>query len=42
MTRMLRKNISHPVKRIIFYDLDASNLIHYDSDIFKTVSQEFH
>lgn len=40
MASMLKKNISYPVKKIIFYDLDSSNFINYESDIFQTVSQE--
>ena len=41
MARMLKKNIPYPVKKIIFYDLDSSNLINYDINIFQTVSEEF-
>ena len=39
MTNMLIKNISQPVNKIIFYDLDSSNIINYESNIFQTVSQ---
>ena len=41
MTNMLTKNISQPVRKIIFYDLDSSNIINYESNIFQTVSQGF-
>ena len=41
MAGMLKKNISQPVKKIIFYDLDSSNFINYESNIFQTVSQQF-
>lgn len=41
MTNILAKNISQPVRKIIFYDLDSSNIINYESSIFQTVSQGF-
>jgi hypothetical protein len=41
MAGMLRKNISQPVEKIIFYDLDSSNIINYENKIFQTVSQGF-
>jgi len=41
MTNMLNKNTSRPVKKTIFYDLDSSNIINYESNIFQTVSQRF-
>jgi hypothetical protein len=41
MTNRLTKNTSQPVKKIIFYDLDSSNMINYESNIFQTVSQGF-
>lgn len=41
MTSMLIKNVSQPVKKIIFYDLDSSNIINYESNIFQAVSQSF-
>lgn len=40
MATILKKNISYPVKHVIFYDLDSSNFIHYESNIFQKVSQK--
>lgn len=41
MTGMLNKNIFQPVKKVIFYDLDSSNIINYERKIFQTVAQGF-
>lgn len=41
MAVLLRKNISRPVEKLIFYDLDSSNIINYDPNIFQKISQDF-
>jgi hypothetical protein len=41
MVRMLKPVISRPLEKIIFYDLDSSNLINYESSIFQTISEDF-
>lgn len=37
ITEQLNRYSNHQISKLIFYDLDSINLIHYDEDIFKKV-----
>jgi hypothetical protein len=41
MANLLRKHLSQPIRKLIFYDLDSANLQQYDEDIFQKVSDRF-
>lgn len=41
ITDELNRYSGHQVRNLIFYDLDSTNLIHYDKDVFKEILYRF-